>query len=283
MNKHVSLKTLIIIVVIIIAMFCIIIYYITDSNKLDIVEYEPIDIRYGDYMEGFKVKDANGKVYENLPVSNNVTILFYLSNTCSSCADVLENYDRIQEIFKSEDISYIFLWYDKIPKKVIEKYNINKNMCYLMLDHIKTTAATPTFYILDKNNRVDYFNSDANLMIKKLLSLDELKSNKEDFVRNSNEYLLAHFIGEGDSKKPCIFFTQKNCHSCEEINQYVESKAVKDIYNIVKIYDYIDMEDDHIKDTYGIFESIYNITTYPSFLIYDDDNITICNELPNQK
>lgn len=173
MNKQVSFKTLIVIIVVLVTIFCGIIYYITYSNKVENVEYESIDIQYGDYMEGFRVKDADGNLYEKLPISNIPTVVIYLSNTCSSCANVLANYEEFQETFKNEQLSYIFLWYDKIPSKVIEKYNINKEWCYLMADNINLTVATPTFFILDSDNKIEYFNSNSDLIVKKLLLLFE--------------------------------------------------------------------------------------------------------------
>jgi hypothetical protein len=112
--------------------------------------------------------------------------------------------------------------------------------------------------------------------------LVQLKNYKNSFIQNTNEYILTHYIKDSGNRTSCIYFTMENCYGCEEINKLIEDKTIQENYEIVKVYDYNDMDNSHTRDIYGIYESIYNIVIYPSFLIIDKESnsVRITNELP---
>lgn len=280
MKKQVSLKLYIgtvsaLIAVILIMIVSGILFMKSDGG--DVKSYEAMSMQYDDYMQGFKVKTIDGEVLEGLPDTDGYRVVFYLSSTCHGCAEILDNYDRLKSVFGEEDINYIFLWVDKISEKLIEQNNIDREICYEMVDY-KLSTTTPTFYVLDNNAKVKFFTTDSLLLVEKLV---DMKIVSEDELKdNANEYILKNFFGDSDKKK-MIYFAMQGCKDCEAADPIVESKEVEEIYDVVKIYKYDDVDNSHVRDKDAIFKHVYGIKWYPSFLIFGEDSkTTVIGETP---
>lgn len=64
----------------------------------------------------------------------------------------------------------------------------------------------------------------------------------------------------------------EGCPDCLEAEEILKSEKLKKYFNITRIYRDNDIQDNKIIDQFSIFQKIYAIEWYPSFLILSHDN-----------
>ena len=107
MKRFVSVKIYVLTVVILIVCFCV--FFLVREKKIEKENVrETISIEYQDNFEEVKILDYEGKTVENFGVGEKPSVIFYLSNTCKTCIEDLDNFSRINEIFGDENINFVF-------------------------------------------------------------------------------------------------------------------------------------------------------------------------------
>lgn len=110
MKRQISVKVFIITIICIVLVFAgIIIFFFTKKNSMAAGNMDVINLEYGDSMSGFQVADSSGEKFEKLPETDKYSLVFYLSDSCGSCMDIIKNFNKIESIFGKENMNYIFL------------------------------------------------------------------------------------------------------------------------------------------------------------------------------
>ena len=275
MKRFVSVKIYVLTVVILIVCFCV--FFLVREKKIEKENVrETISIEYQDNFEEVKILDYEGKTVENFGVGEKPSVIFYLSNTCKTCIEDLDNFSRINEIFGDENINFCILWEKDTSESLLKKNGIDFKKAYVMNPEQKLAAATPTVYITDKHGTVVFNSTEINLSIEKLIDLGYV--DREKLIKNANNYLKKEY-GAGQKKPLLVYFAMDGCPDCEAATPVVESKTIIDKYQIQIIYKYDDVKNE-IKDKDQLFKLIYGIEWYPSFVILDNESYYVIGETP---
>lgn len=234
--------------------------------------YTNYDLVYGDEFHGFDIYDVDGNLAE-LPEKSLAG--FYVSKGCGSCASAIRNIDRFSKIFKSDDLDYIVLWEDEIPKNLIKKYNIEENKNYSLDGKSKLFGITPSYFIL-KEGKVDFQTEDMDMFLRKISSGDY--ESKDRLIKRVNK-LIANEYGANDSPK-LLYFAMEGCNDCKKANEVLDDKDILDKYDIIKMYRPSDPDDGRLIDKGGFLAGLYDVDWYPTFVKIYEDDFEIIREVP---
>lgn len=237
-----------------------------------------IFVKYGDTFSGFELTAYDGTTLNDIP-KGKFSVVTYLSDTCSSCMGVLEDFNRFSEIF-GDSIKYSIIWIDSIPDRLIEKYKIDREINYSLSSKIRLSTSTPTYYILDGDNKVVFRDVDRINLILKLIELDVVDVNT--LQNNATMYIAKEYYGIDNLEtfdKKLIYFYMPGCPDCARVDELFKENPLSE-FETLCIYKYDSKGDDIIIDTDKLFVSVYGITWYPSFLVADHGNIRIIGEMP---
>lgn len=241
-------------------------------------EQKQIFVEFGDVFSGFELTAYDGTTVKELP-KGKVSVVTYLSDTCSSCMGVLADFNRFSEVY-GDMINYSIIWTDSIPHRLIEKYEIDSAINYSLSNKVRLSTSTPTFYILDENNQVVFRDVDRVNLIKKLIELDVvdvsiLQDNATMYI--AREYYGINDIEEFDNK--LVYFYMPGCPDCEKVDALFKENSLPE-FDFLYIYKYDSVGDDKIIDKDKLFVSVYGITWYPSFLVAKHGTVKIIGEMP---
>lgn len=280
------MKNKIIVIQSCIILFLIFLLTILIVNPKNIVEHlirkpyenNQIFVEFGDVFSGFELTAYDGTIMKELP-KGKVSVVIYLSDTCSSCMGVLADFNRFSEVY-GDTINYSIIWTDSIPHSLIEKYKIDSAINYSLSNKTRLSTSTPTFYILDENNQVVFRDVDRVNLIKKLIDLDVvdvsiLQNNATMYI--ARKYYGINNIEEFDNK--LVYFYMPGCPDCEKVDALFKENSLPE-YDFLYIYKYDSVGDDKLIDKDKLFASVYGITWYPSFLVAKHGTVKIIGEMP---
>lgn len=238
-------------------------------------------IEHGDNFSGFELTAYDGTAIQELS-KGKITVVTYISDSCSSCMDVLADFNRFSEVF-GNTINYSIVWTDSIPRSLIEKYKIDTAINYALSSKVRLSTSTPTFYILDENNQVLFRDVDRINLIKKLIELnavdgDTLRDNATKYI--AREYYGINNVEELNNK--LVYFYMPGCPDCAKADELFKATPLSE-FDFLYIYKYDSVGDDLIIDKDKLFVSVYEITWYPSFLVAKNGNIKIIGEMPAEQ
>lgn len=242
--------------------------------------YEPkqMYVEYGDFFSGFELTSYTGTIVSELP-KGKISAVAYLSDTCSSCMNVLEDFKRFRDIY-GDEISYLIVWTDNIPHNLIEKYEIVRDINYSLSNKTRLSTSTPTFFILDESNQIVFRAIERANLIKKLIELEVVDIST--LQKNATAYIANEYYGITDINKldkKIVYFYMQGCPDCEKIDELFKKNKFSE-FDWTYVYKYDSDEDVGIIDTDKLFASVYGITWYPSFLVIKQGEVKLIGEMP---
>lgn len=138
-----------------------------EQDKTSIEEPILLDFIFNDSFSGFEVQSFEGGILKEKPLNSDYQVVFYLTERCSTCIEILRVIHRFEKLFCSEKLDYVIYWEDKIPESILEKYSIANERNFSLNGKVKLSAITPTFFILNKENLVQFTTTDFDLIVKK--------------------------------------------------------------------------------------------------------------------
>lgn len=280
------MKNKIIVIQSCIIVFLIVLLAILIANPKNISEHlirkpyqqNQLFVEFGDAFSGFELTAYDGTTMKELP-KGKVSVVTYLSDTCSSCMDVLADFNRFSEVY-GDMINYSIIWTDNIPHSLIEKYEIDEAINYSLSNKTRLSTSTPTFYILDENNQVVFRDVDRANLITKLMELDAV--NVSILQNNATMYIAREYYGINDIEEfhnKLVYFYMPGCPDCEKADALFKENSLPE-FDFLYIYKYDSVGDDKIIDKDKLFVSVYGITWYPSFLVAKHGTVKIIGEMP---
>ncbi|MBD5467914.1 MAG: hypothetical protein HDR21_07165 [Lachnospiraceae bacterium] len=229
------------------------------------VDYQKISVRYGDTIEQIPVRQAGGQEVVTLPYGQPVTLVVYLSEACKTCVDSLAEYERISGILGQENISYLFLFSDRIPASIAERYGVPLEQCYTVDDSVELALSTPTWIYLNSDGRIEMVNSDDELVLEKILKSGYVSS--EQLQENARNYLTGHYADADDGRPVLFYFSMQGCMDCAAADEMIAEQKLEEQFEIIRVY--TDESDDQglITDRMQLFRRVFDINWYPSFLL----------------
>lgn len=178
-------------------------------------EQNQLFVEFGNAFSGFELTAYDGTTIEGLP-KGKMSVVTYLSDTCSSCMGVLADFNRFSAVF-GDIVNYSIIWTDSIPHSLIEKYKIDNAINYSLSNKTRLSMSTPTFYILDEDNQVVFRDVDRANLIKKLIELGVV--DVKILQNNATTYIAREYYGIDDIKEfdnKLVYFYMPGCPDCEK-------------------------------------------------------------------
>lgn len=229
-----------------------------------------LDFTFNDLFLGFEIQDLTGEDLAEQPLNADYNIVFYLSEHCGACAEILRSINRFENLFCSEKLDYAIYWADTIPENLLEKNSIPKEKNFSLKGKTRLTTVTPSFFIIDKENTVKFATDDFEMVIKKIIS-DEVSA-KEQMIDKANKYIASQIADTITDKISLIYFAMTDCSDCAAAEKILDTQKIKDTFAISTIYSKKELQDKDYIDNYNMFLHLYGIEWYPSFLILSKDN-----------
>lgn len=240
------------------------------------VDYQKISVRYGDTVEQIPVRQAGGQEVITLPYGQAVTLVVYLSEACKTCVDSLAEYERISGILGQENISYLFLFSDRIPASIAERYGVSLEQCYTVDDSVELALSTPTWIYLNSDGRIEMVNSDDELVLEKILKSGYVSS--EQLQENARDYLMGHYADADDGKPVLFYFSMQGCKDCAAADEMIAEQKLEEQFEIIRVYTDESGDQGLITDQMQLFRRVFDINWYPSFLLIREDNAELIVE-----
>lgn len=242
--------------------------------KLSFTEFY---LEYGDSFDDITLKDFKEKSVRLPSTNKSYKLVFLLSKECRSCIEKLSLINRIEKIFSDDLLDTFIIWKNKPVLEQIDKNNLSREINFT-LDKVNINTSTPTYYLLDKNNKIVFTNTEVEKLISKLLSLNELNKNK--IKKNSNKFISNEFKKFEEEKPILVYFAMEGCSDCEASISIIEDNEIQQKCNFLTIYDSNSTTGDgKIIDEGGLFKQIYNIEWYPSFLVFTNEEYQFIGEI----
>lgn len=224
-------------------------------------------IEYNDSLSKLEITHSSGKshTFDN----EHYKLAVFLSDGCGKCIDALPLLDEINSIYcKNQPIEFLLLWEDEIPTQEVTDYGL-LDYSY-SLNNVRLSPTLDTIFLLDPNNRVEFIDSNGYENMISYLQ-DQPIIDKNVLLENSNEYILDNYVR--DSEQPnLVFFSMPGCPDCDTASDIIYgSSQISENFNITRIERENGASETDIIDKLGIFENIYSIDWFPSFLIINRD------------
>lgn len=226
---------------------------------------ESIYLENGDSISILPVIDTNGESLNGPPIEKNMNLIVYLSDSCGGCLDSMRALRDIMGVFGMDEMGYAYLYSNSIPRNLEEKYGIPREFCYCLDENLALAASLPTFYLIDGDGIVVFRTDKLELIVQKLIAMEVLP--QEKLIEYADAYLLERYFQAESDKQQIIYFAMKGCSDCEAADQLINSAAVREHFDVVRIYRDKAENEGEIGDDSGLFRQVYGITWYPSFEI----------------
>lgn len=278
MNKKIFIVQTVLIVLLLLVLLVIIANpYDVGSKIIESIRPETqIYLEYGDVFPEIEFTGSSGNVIHGLQNRSEFTVITYLSDSCSTCIDVLSDFERFSEVF-GNGINYTILWYDNIPLSYLEKYSIDESINY-SLNRTRISTSTPTFYILDDNNKIIFRDIKRENLFKKMIELELVPS--ETLRQNANQYIKNNYFDSDSKRNQLVYFYMPGCSDCEAADALLKSSSLSQELDIVYIYKSDTLDDSKIVDKDKLYANVYGVIWYPSFLVLTETGFKFVGETP---
>lgn len=248
-------------VIICIILLCI---CVIGCQKQSYEKSEKIIVGYGDDFSEIPLFNMENKE-EYLKSSQKYRLVFVMDPLCGACKKQLQTINSFRMFYEPYlDVSII--WENNvIEDSILEQYDIPKDINYLLgIDKISIT--TPTVLIIGKDNKVCFESVDMESIALKLNTLEGVSI---EAVRGN----VCNYFNKINStdKKSLVYFALQGCSDCEKADKIID-KDIEEKYDVMKIYDSDAYGEEEYVDIDNIYQAIFNIDWYPSFLILEGGN-----------
>lgn len=266
-----------VIIMILLGVLGMLLYQNTMKNN---VEYSYLE--YGDDFSEIEMYDETGKIVD-LPFgdgSKAATTVLYLTAECSGCIETISDFNRFKSVF-GEEVNFILLWEDDIPRNLIKKYGIDA-ISYTLKGKTKLSTSTPTFYLIDGNKKIVFKDVDQSNLIQKLIEVDFIE--KEVLQEKATQYIVnAYFESDRENRLKLVYFYMPGCSDCMAVNEFIKEEKLDEKYQIVYIYKYNSTQEGVVIDKNKLFANVYGVNWYPSFILISDSGYEIVGKTSEEE
>ncbi len=266
-----------VIIMILLGVLGMLLYQNTMKNN---VEYSYLE--YGDDFSEIEMYDETGKIVD-LPFgdgSKAATTVLYLTAECSGCIETISDFNRFKSVF-GEEVNFIFLWEDDIPRNLIKKHGIDA-ISYTLKGKTKLSTSTPTFYLIDGNKKIVFKDVDQSNLIQKLIEVDFIE--KEVLQEKATQYIVnAYFESDRENRLKLVYFYMPGCSDCMAVNEFIKEEKLDEKYQIVYIYKYNSTQEGVVIDKNKLFANVYGVNWYPSFILISDSGYEIVGKTSEEE
>lgn len=266
-----------VIIMILLGVLGMLLYQNTMKNN---IEYSYLE--YGDDFSEIEMYDETGKIVDLSfgDGSKAATAVLYLTAECSGCIETISDFNRFKSVF-GEEVNFILLWEDDIPRNLIKKYGIDA-ISYTLKGKTKLSTSTPTFYLIDSNKKIVFKDVDQSNLIQKLIEVDFIE--KEVLQEKATQYIVnAYFESDRENRLKLVYFYMPGCSDCMAVNEFIKEEKLDEKYQIVYIYKYNSTQEGVVIDKNKLFANVYGVNWYPSFILISDSGYEIVGKTSEEE
>lgn len=227
-------------------------------------------VSYQDDISDLVIYDLHGD--EQQLDTESSKLIIYASNTCGQCLDEIGVMYEIYEIFcRDTGVNLYVLWAEDIPRKYIKEYDFAD--CHFSLNGVKLSSSVKASFYVDEQNVVQFVDSAGMVDLLKYV-VSEQKIDPELLKLNANAYIMSN-IFTSKSYPQIVYLSMRGCPDCDAAAPIVYSDRITSKADITQIEREGYAEEDDVVDVYKIFQYVYEIDWYPSFLILKPDGYDI--------
>lgn len=247
--KSVFKKIIILLVIIFVFIFILVYMLFRHFDEGEVLYLETGDdfTKYAAYtLEGEKVNlDYEG-----------INIYFYLSDSCSSCIEMLGLYEQMSNIEFMDEIKFYCLWEDNVPMNKITKRKIEEKNVLSLHGEVRFQSSKPYFYIV-KDGMVDFSTYDYNEVIDRAIFYADEEELKEKVFNDL-------FAGNDNKLNNAVMFVleEQLDYIEQERGQFDEVCVISSCRNEGNIY-----------DEFELYKKIFEIDFYPSVVFLKEGKV----------
>jgi len=99
-------------------------------------------------------------------------------------------------------------------------------------------------------------------------------------LERSDRFLLSQMNTEED-KTPLLYFAMTGCPDCTEADEAMQAEPeIDELFVITEIHRYNETNPEKWTDFFSLFATIYGVTWYPSFLVFNGETSTLVGQTP---
>lgn len=233
-----------------------------------IIQYE-----YGDMFDVPLYDAAGGEIaLPDVP-----TLIVYASDGCGACLTLISQMHALFEVFGTAYVKPLILWQDDIPADYIELRQLPMAQ-NLSLAGANILGSLPTIYIVDAEGMVLYRDNDMDRAVEKFLSMGYFPDGY--LKERADQYLLSR-MDTPEGITPLLYFSMTGCPDCMRADQAMQDDPrISELFAIERLYRYNETDHEKWRDDFKLMASVYGVTWYPSFLVFDEDASVLVGEVP---
>ncbi len=215
----------------------------------------------GDTFSGYTIYNDAGTAIDIGQLQGERKVIIFAWDKCGDCRSQYENYSNLIKLYDNQNLDIIFIWDDKIPVSDMNNAQIPLEKHYSANGKVKFTDWVPTYFVVDKNNKIT----------KSLTDIQDLEEYLSGVYTPKNEALLAFL----DSR--LIFFTLEGCSGCATAkNELSENSIVSSLtlYTVLcgekkenSVFDY--------HDSNLIYAHALGIDSFPAFAVVSEGKVHV--------
>lgn len=240
----------------------------TSSTK-EVVHYQ--------YADSFDVAlydvEGNEVTLPDMP-----SLIIYGSTDCKTTLAITSQLQQALDILGDEFVQIYIVWQDAIPTDHIEKYNLPLAKNLTLAGKAEIGGNTPSVFIVDSEGIVRFRDTDMKRAMEKLLSMKFYPDGY--LIERADPYLLSK-MNDSESKVPMLYFRMTGCPDCAEADGVMqEDPRIDELFSIDSIHRYNETDPEKWTDYFCLFTTIYGVTWFPSYLVFNDGISVLVGEVP---
>lgn len=233
-----------------------------------------LQYEYGDMFEA-SLYDSEGR---EVSLSDKPTLVIYGSIGCGACLTLTSNLTPLIEIFGDEYVEIRIVWRDEIPMDHIEMRQLPLSINHTLAGKTDIAGTKPTLFIVDATGMVLFRDIDQARTIQKLLSMGYFP---EGYLKERADQYLISKMNVQQGKTPLLYFCMSGCVDCIDVDKAIEANAeMAEAFTIDRLYRHDEQEPSRWIDHFKLLATVYGVTWYPSFLVFEAGVSTLIGETP---
>lgn len=232
-------------------------------------------IIYYQYGDAFEAALYNAEGDEVALPDDKPSFLIYVNAECESDLALTGQLPQLFEILGDEYVNILILWKDEIPADHIGALDLPMSNNVSLAGESGIGGLVPAVLVVDKGI-VKFIDIDMKRAVERLM-----RYYPEGYLVERADRFLFSQVDKQEDKTPLLYFYMTGCPDCAEADGVMrEVPEIDELFLFTKIHRYNETNPEKWTDFFSLFATIYGITWYPSFLVFNGEVSTVIGQVP---
>ena len=203
------------------------------------------------------------------------SFLLYVDAQSASNLALVGQMPPLFEILGDEYVNILIVWKDEIPAELIGSLGLPMANNVTLAGKSEIGGLVPAVLVVDKEV-VKFVDIDMKRAVERLM-----RYYPEGYlVERADKYMAAR-ISKPEDKTAVLYFSMTGCPDCAEADGVMaEVPEIDELFEFTRIYRFNETNPEKWTDFFALFASIYGITWYPSYLVFNGEVSTVIGQVP---